>query len=55
MKCWTLNFFVTVDVWVSVLGLAGMELILFITAGMVLCFGFVTRTMLITHRCFSFC
>ena len=30
-----------------------MEFILFIVAYMVLCFRFVTKTVLITHRCFS--
>lgn len=38
-----------------VLGLAGMELILFIAAHKVLCFRFVTKTALITHRCPSCC
>ena len=38
-----------------VLGLAGMELIFFIEACMVLRFRFVTRTVLITHQCFSYC
>jgi len=36
-------------------GLAGMELLLFIAASMVLCYGFVTRPVLITHQCFNCC
>lgn len=36
--------------FLSVLGLAGRELIFFIAARMVLCFGFVSKTVLITHR-----
>jgi len=32
-----------------------MELIFFPIAGIVLCFGFRMRIMLITHRCFSCC
>ena len=39
----------------DVLGLAVMELIFFIASHMVLCFGFVTKTALLTHRCFSYC
>ena len=39
----------------TVLVLAGIELIFFLVAGTVLCFGFRMRTMLITHRCFSCC
>lgn len=38
-----------------ILGLAWLELIFFLAAGMVLCFGFVTKTMLITQQCFSCC
>ena len=34
---------------------AGIELIFFIVAGMVLCLGFVTKPVLITHPCFSYC
>lgn len=36
--------------FLSVLGLAGRELIFFIAALMVLCFGFVSKTVLITYR-----
>jgi len=35
--------------------LAGMELTFFIAAHIVLRFGFVAKTVLITHQCFSFC
>jgi len=35
--------------------LAGIELIFFMVAHMVLCFGFVTKTVFITHQCFSYC
>ena len=38
-----------------VLGLAGMEVILVIAALMVLCFGFVTKPVLITQQCFGYC
>lgn len=41
--------------WLSVLGLAGMELTFFRVVGMVLCFRLVTETMLITHQFFSCC
>ena len=39
----------------SVLVSAGTELIFFLVAGTVLCFGFSVRMMLITLRCFSCC
>ena len=42
-------------VWPVVLISAGIELIFFLVAGTVLCFGFRMRIMLITHRCFSCC
>ena len=38
-----------------VLVLAGVQLIFFIVAGMVLCFGFVLKTVLITQGCFPYC
>jgi len=38
-----------------VLGLAGMEVVLVVVALMVLCFGFVTKTTLITQHCFGCC
>jgi len=38
----------------DVLGLPGMELIFFIAAYMVLCFKFVTKTVLITYQNFSY-
>lgn len=41
--------------FLTVLGLAGMEVTFFIAAHTVLCFGFVATTVLITHQCFSFC
>lgn len=34
------------------LGLAGMELTFFIAAHTVLCFGFMTRIVLVTQQCF---
>lgn len=37
------------------LALAGIELIVFIAAGVVLCFGSVTKAVLITPPCFSCC
>ena len=40
---------------ISILGLAGMELIFFIAAGMMLCFVFVSKTALITHECCGCC
>lgn len=39
----------------SVLGLAGIELVFFTTACIVLCFRFVTKPVLITHQCFGYC
>lgn len=39
----------------AVLGLVGMELNFYITAHMVLYFSFVTKTVPITHHCFSYC
>lgn len=39
----------------AALSVAGMELILFKAACMVLCFGFVTKTALVTHQCFGYC
>jgi len=39
----------------NVLGLAGIELILFVVASMGLCFGFVVKTVLIIQGCFSSC
>ena len=39
----------------DVLVLAGIELIFFLVAGTVLCFGFSVRIMLITLWCFSCC
>lgn len=39
----------------GVLDLAGMELTFFIGVRMVSYFGFVAKTVLITHQCFSFC
>lgn len=41
--------------WSSVLSLAGMEFAFFTAACRVLCFGFVSRTVLITHHWFSYC
>jgi len=38
-----------------ILVLAGMELIFFIEACIVLSFGSVTKTVLITHQCLSYC
>jgi len=35
--------------------LSGTELIFFIVACMVLCFGFVLKTVLITHQCSTYC
>ena len=40
---------------ILVMVLAGIEIIFFTVAGIVLCFGFSMRIMLITHRCFSCC
>lgn len=42
-------------VYFDVLSLAMMELIFFIGSHMVLWFGFVTKTALLTHQCFSCC
>lgn len=39
---------------IRVLVWAGVELIFFVVIGMMLCFGLRMRTMLITHRCFSY-
>ena len=39
----------------GVLVSAGLELILFMVTGMMLCFGFGRKTMLITDQCFWFC
>jgi len=39
----------------SVLVLAGIELIFFLVACVVVCFGFVMKIVLITHQCFSYC
>lgn len=36
-------------------GLAGIELMFFSAAGMALCFSFVTKTVLITYWCSSYC
>lgn len=36
-------------------GLAGIELYFFTVVGMVLSFGFVTKRVLIKHKCFSYC
>ena len=41
--------------FLSVLVLAGMELIFFIVASMRLCFAFVLKTVLIMQGCFSYC
>ena len=41
--------------WMSVLVLAGIELIFFIVAGMGLCSGFVLETVLITQGYFPYC
>jgi len=38
-----------------VLVLAGIELIVFVAAGMRLCFGFLQKTLLTTQGCFSHC
>jgi len=35
--------------WVTVLDLAGVELVFFVAACIVLCSGFVTKTVLIMH------
>jgi len=43
------------DLKEDLLVLAGIELIFFIAAGMVLCFGFVIKTVLVTRQCFSYC
>lgn len=40
--------------YVLVLGLAEVELIFFIAVYMVPCFGFVTKTVLISHPCFTY-
>ena len=40
---------------ISVLVLAGIELIFFTVASMGLCFGFVLKTVLITQGCFIYC
>lgn len=42
-------------IYPDVQGLGAMELIFFIASHMVLCFGFVTKTALLTHRWFSYC
>jgi len=39
----------------GVSGLAGMKLPFFIAASMVLCCRFVTKTVLVTHKCFNSC
>lgn len=38
-----------------VLDLAGTDLVFFLPACMVLCFAFVTKTILVTHQCFICC
>ena len=43
------------DSGAGMVGLLGMELILFVAACMMLCFRFVTKTGLITHKSFSYC
>lgn len=40
---------------ITVLVLAGMELIFFLAAHIVLCFVFLTKTQLLTHQGFSYC
>ena len=42
-------------IFLTVLVLDGLKLIFFIVACTVLCFGFVTKTVLITHQCLSYC
>ena len=42
-------------IFLSVLVLAGVQLIFFIVAGMGLCFGFVLKTVLVTQGRFSYC
>ena len=44
-----------VCICISVPGLAGIELIFFIAAHLWLCFGSMTKTVLITQGCFSYC
>lgn len=41
--------------WRVILGLPELTLIFFMAARMVLCFGFVTKTVLIAHQCFHCC
>lgn len=40
---------------ILVLSLTAMELTFFIATSMVLHFGYVTKTALITHQCFDYC
>ena len=44
-----------IQLWITVLVSARVELVFFWVAGIVLCFGFWMRMMLITHWCFSCC
>lgn len=39
----------------NVLVSTGTELIIFIVSGVMLCFGFGRKTVLVTHQCFSCC
>lgn len=41
--------------WRVILGLTGIALIFFMAACIVLCFGFVTKTVLIANQCFCCC
>jgi len=50
-----MKYLVKSIVYTCVLVLAGIELIFFVVAGIVLCFGFRMRIMLITHWGFSYC
>lgn len=43
------------ECFISLLDVVGMELIFFKAAFMVLHFGFVMKTLLITRQCFSYC
>ena len=53
-KSWMLSHQVRQTLGTNICCCTGIELTFFIAACMVPCFGFVTRTVLITHQCFDY-
>jgi len=50
-----LEFILPIYMEIPVLVLIGIEVVLFIVVSLELSFGFVTKTVLITQGCFSYC